>query len=418
MFGPLRHIFENCVQTGDLTVLDAKGRACRFGDGSGTPVVVRFADRRLEWQLALDPGLVLGEAYMDGRFIVERGNIYQFLKLVLRHSSGYAPVRWIKLLDVVRRLTRRISQFNRIARARRNVRTHYDIDGAIYDLFLDPDHQYSCAYFEEDGQELEQAQFAKKRHIASKLRLRPGDSVLDIGSGWGGLALYLARCADVNVTGVTLSEEQLKGSRRRATKLGLARKVSFEPLDYRQISGRFNRIVSVGMFEHVGIGYYQDFFKKVHDLLADDGVALLHSIGRFDGPAATNAFIARYIFPGGYIPALSEVFPAIEKSHLLVADVEILRLHYADTLRIWRMRFQAKREKAAALRGERFCRMWEFYLAASETAFRYQNMMVFQIQLVRNQKVLPLRRDYMFAEEEALRRRDSAIAEIPRMAGE
>jgi cyclopropane-fatty-acyl-phospholipid synthase len=306
-------------------------------------------------------------------------------------------------------------QFNPASRSQRNVAHHYDIDGAIYDLFLDSDRQYSCAYFTE-GADLEEAQLAKKRHLAAKLAIDPGHRVLDIGSGWGGLGLYLAKVAQCDVTGVTLSQEQLKVSRERAAREGLSRAVHFKFQDYRQVEGRFDRIVSVGMFEHVGVNHYGVYFRKLRELLNDDGVALIHSIGRSEPPASTNPFIAKYIFPGGYIPALSEMTAAIERAGLIIDDVEVLRLHYAETLRAWRRRFLANWDKAAAIRDETFCRMWEFYLAASETAFRYQNLVVFQVQLSKRIKALPITRDYMFKRERGLIEHEGA--ERPRMAGE
>ena len=401
MFAPLKFIFDYVVETGNLTVVDHSGTVHTFGDGSGPAVAVRIGDRRLEYGLALNPSLALGEAYMHGRFVVETGTIYDFLEIMLGNAEARPFPQWMSLLDIPRRFGKRLQQFNSLARARTNVAHHYNVDRAIYDLFLDRDKQYSCAYFVgECG--LDEAQLYKKRHLAAKLALSRGQRILDIGSGWGGLALYLAHAAEADVTGITLSEEQLKVAQQRAFKSGLARTVRYEALDYRRIEGQFDRIVSVGMFEHVGVGYYDVFFRKIFELLSDDGVALVHSIGRFDVPAPTNAFIAKYIFPGGYIPALSEVLPAIERSGLLVTDVEILRLHYAQTLRHWRQRFRSNWSAAEALLGVEFCRMWEFYLAASEAAFRYQNLMVFQIQLTKRQGALPLTRDYITQEEKRL----------------
>jgi cyclopropane-fatty-acyl-phospholipid synthase len=316
--------------------------------------------------------------------------------------------------------TRRIAQFNTPLRSRKNVASHYDLDGRLYSLFLDNDLQYSCAYFEPDNSELEEAQVAKKRHLAAKLRLEPGMRVLDIGSGWGGLGLYLADRAKVDVTGVTLSDEQFAVSNRRAGERGLSDRVRFLLQDYRKVQGPFDRIVSVGMFEHVGVGHFRAFFEACKGLLAPDGVMVLHSIGRFDGPGFTNPWIAKYIFPGGYIPALSEVLPSIEKTGLKVTDIEILRLHYAKTLRAWRERFLAHREQVAAMYDERFCRMWEFYLATSETAFQYQDMMNFQIQIAKDQHAVPFTRNYMIEAEEAYRALDRrAVGRTPlKLAGE
>ena len=407
MLSPLRYILDRLITTGDLNLIDADDRNYGFGDHSGPPVVARIADKWTEIKLALNPTLAIGEAYMDGRLIIEQGTIYDLLEIILKNLAAMRCPRWRKLIDDARSLTRPLQNYNPVSRAKRNVAQHYDLDGSLYDLFLDADRQYSCAYFETDRTPLDEAQAAKKRHLAAKLNLRDGLKILDIGSGWGGLALYLAQTAHVEVTGITLSDEQLKISRERARAMGLSRAVKFELCDYRNLEGKFDRIVSVGMFEHVGTTHYRSFFAKIGKLLSDDGVALLHSIGRFDGPALTNPFIAKYIFPGGYIPALSEVFPPIERERLVVTDLEILRLHYASTLRHWRQRFRASWHVAADKFGERFCRMWEMYLAAAEMGFRYQNLMVFQLQLTKDQKALPFTRDYMHEAERVFRLRDS-----------
>jgi len=407
MLGPLRKCLDRIVTSGSLTLIDATGCAHRFGDGAGPEIAARISDRRTEWRLLANPTLALGEAYMDGRVVMERGTVYDLLEAVLSNLESKPWPAWASALLQARVLTRRLRQYNPAPRAKKNVAHHYDLDSGLYELFLDDDRQYSCAYFEEPDLTLEEAQLAKKRHLAAKLDLRDGMTVLDIGCGWGGLALYLAKTAHVDVTGITLSEQQLKVARERAAAEGLSRAVNFELVDYRKLEGRFDRIVSVGMFEHVGVNHYLDFFDRVRDLLKPDGVAVIHSIGRFDGPTATNPFIAKYIFPGGYIPALSEVFPAVEEKGLLVTDVEILRLHYAMTLRHWRQRFRGAWHTAVARYGERFCRMWEFYLAGSETGFRYENLMVFQLQLARQQMALPLTRDYVFAAERELRARQS-----------
>jgi cyclopropane-fatty-acyl-phospholipid synthase len=416
MFTLLDVLLRRIVRRGDLTFIDAGGRAHRYGEGGGPPVVVRAADAWVEKQLVLNPHLALGEAYMNGRLVMEQGRVYDLLELLLSNVEQSTLPGWTNLPLGARYLLRRIAQFNPSGRARRNVAHHYDINGAIYDLFLDRDRQYSCAYFT-PGADLEEAQLAKKRHLAAKLALEPGHRVLDIGSGWGGLGLYLAKTAHCDVTGVTLSTEQHKISNERAAKEGLSRAVRFEFKDYRKVTGRFDRIVSVGMFEHVGVNHYATYFKKVRDLLTDQGVALIHTIGRSEPPTTTNPFIAKYIFPGGYIPALSEVAAAVERSGLILTDLEILRLHYAETLRAWRERFLANWDKAASILDERFCRMWEFYLAGSETAFRYQGLVVFQLQLAKRIDSLPTIRDYMFSEDRRLRARDQ-IDSRPRMAGE
>jgi len=404
------------VRRGDLTFIDANGLSHRYGDGAGPPVVARVRERRVEWHLVLDPQLALGESYMRGALSMERGRIYDLLELLLSNAEVHPVPVWARGLDVARYLIRRAAQFNPAGRARRNVAHHYDIDGAIYDLFLDSDRQYSCAYFT-PGADLEEAQLAKKRHLAAKLAITPQQRLLDIGSGWGGLGLYLAKAAGCEVTGVTLSTQQHQISNERAAREGLSRSVRFEFIDYRKVVGRFDRIVSVGMFEHVGVSHYGTYFKKVRDLLSENGVALIHTIGRSEPPTVTNPFIAKYIFPGGYIPALSEVAAAIERSGLVITDVEVLRLHYAETLRAWRERFLANWDKAAAILDEKFCRMWEFYLAGSETAFRYQGLVVFQLQLAKRVTALPITRDYIWDDEQRLLAQD-AIDRRPRLAGE
>jgi cyclopropane-fatty-acyl-phospholipid synthase len=406
-------LLHRIVRTGDLTVIDAEGRAHRYGNGDVPSVVARIADRWLEHRLLLDPQLALGEGYMSGRLHTERGEVYDLLALLASNLRQQPLPYWTAGFDTARFLLRRIMQFNPVSRARRNVAHHYDIDAALYDLFLDRDRQYSCAYFT-DGMGLDAAQLAKKRHLAAKLALAEGHRVLDIGSGWGGLAIYLAKATRADVTGVTLSTEQLKAANQRATSEGLRPSVRFELKDYRQVTGRFDRIVSVGMFEHVGVNHYETYFKKVRELLADDGVALIHTIGRSGPPTATHPFIQKYIFPGGYIPALSEIAPVVERSGLVIADIEVLRLHYAETLRAWRDRFRANWGRAAAIRNERFCRMWEFYLASSEAAFRYQGLAVFQVQMVKRIDALPFTRDYMVDAEQRLLEQD-AIDARPRL---
>jgi cyclopropane-fatty-acyl-phospholipid synthase len=406
------------VRTGTLRVTPVSGRTFTVGDGTGTPLALRFSSRAAEFGVLLDPELRFGEAYMDGTVTVEGGSIADLLALVMAQGGAMRPPRWARPQWFLRYLGRRLSQLNPRGRARRNVAHHYDLDRRLYALFLDADRQYSCAYFETPEQSLDEAQLAKKRHIAAKLLLAPGQRVLDIGSGWGGLALYLAEMCGARVEGVTLSQEQLSLARARADEKALTDKVSFRLADYRDVTGRFDRIVSVGMFEHVGVGFYDAFFRKCASLLADDGAMLLHSIGRAEGPGCTNPFIAKYIFPGGYIPALSEVLPAIERSGLLVTDIEILRLHYAETLKAWRERFLARREEAERLYDARFCRLWEFWLAASEMTFRHQGMMVFQVQLARRQGVVPTTRDYVLREEMRLRGIEGGSRPPLRLAGE
>ena len=396
---------------GTLEIIDATGTRHRYGDGSGPSARIRFTSSAAERAIMLNPELKLGEEYMNGGFVIEEGSLYGLLDMIMSSVPHDKYPWWTVVPAVGRFLMRRIHQFNPPGRSRENVHHHYDLDGRLYSLFLDDDLQYSCAYFEEGVTGLAEAQLAKKRHLAAKLMLRPGQRVLDIGSGWGGLGLYLAEHADVDVTGITLSDEQLAVSNRRAEERGLSNRVRFIHKDYRHLEGRFDRIVSVGMFEHVGVNHFRTYFNKCRDLLTEDGVMVLHSISRFGPPADTSAFIRKYIFPGGYIPAISEVVPHIERSGLLTTDIEILRLHYAMTLRLWRERFLAHREAVAALYDERFVRMWEFYLASSEMAFRAGGLMNFQIQMTRNLETLPLTRDYIGGTEEALRQADAAATD-------
>lgn len=406
----LTALLNHVVRRGTLRVV-VPGRAST-SHGTGAPyVTMRFHDRWGPLQLATNPDFMLGQLYMDGRLTVENGSIADLLSLLFANLRDLPQSRLQKLLRNVRLLTRRFTQFNSAWRAKTHAAHHYDLSDRLYELFLDRDLQYSCAFFATGDETLEEAQAAKKRHIAAKLHLdRPGLTVLDIGCGWGGLALDLAGETDAEVLGVTLSEHQFAVARRRAENARLANRCRFELTDYRALKGKFDRIVSVGMFEHVGVGFYSAFFNKIRELLADNGVMLLHSIGRLDGPGYTNAWIRKYIFPGGYVPALSEILPEIEKSGLMISDVEVLRLHYAETLFEWRRRFMANRDEAARLYDERFCRMWEFYLAASEMTFRSGWQGVFQIQLVKDVSALPITRDYMVDIEREMRAGESAAA--------
>ncbi len=413
----LDRLIRRTVRRGRLKVTWADGAVSEYGDGQGHSASMTFRDAATEGKVLRNPELAVGEAYMDGRIDFPDDTLLPFLLLTNDASREVQSLPLYKVVDRARFLTRRIAQYNSLARARGNVRRHYDLDGRMYRLFLDADMQYSCAYFDAPDADIEEAQWAKKRHLASKMALETGQRVLDIGSGWGGLGLFLGEHFDVDVTGVTLSTEQHGVSQQRAHELGLAKRVRFELQDYRTLDAQFDRIVSVGMFEHVGAYHYDEFFSSVKRLLKPDGVMMLHSIGRISPPGYTSPWIAKYIFPGGYIPSLSEVTTAVERAGLLVTDVEILRLHYAETLKAWRERFRAHWDEAAEIYDERFCRMWNFYLAGSEAAFRNGNMMVFQMQLARDRTALPQTRDYMFEAEQTLRRKLERPESV-RLAGE
>jgi cyclopropane-fatty-acyl-phospholipid synthase len=395
----LAGLLDRVVQVGTLTVVDPAGRRSAFGPGGAPAVTIRLQALVLPLQLFLNPAFHVGRAYVDGTLTMEEGSLRDFLHVCTYRSNDLDshPTQWLRRW--LGHPLRYLQQYNPLWRARANVAHHYDLPGTLFDLFLDTDRQYSCAYYQDGTESLEEAQAKKKRHIAAKLLLEPGASVLDIGSGWGGLALHLARAAPVQVTGVTLSEEQLHAARQRTAVAGLDQRVRFHLRDYRQKRGSYDRIVSVGMFEHVGVAQYGAFFAKLRQLLKPNGMALLHAIGRMDPPGGTNPWLRRYIFPGSYCPALSEVLAAIERAGLWVTDIEILRLHYALTLQEWSRRFAANRERVRALYDERFCRMWEFYLAGCEMAFRNGAQMVFQIQLARRRDTVPLSRDYMVAWE-------------------
>ncbi len=392
----MSQLLRRIVVYGSLTVIDPAGISHVFGSGSEPYVTIRIHDSATLRQLVLHTDMAVGEAYMKGQLTLESGSLQQFLDIC---AFGLGELEQLPLA-VMRRLTGRalrvVHQSNRLFRARRNVAVHYDLSDRLYELFLDADRQYSCAYFQNGDETLEEAQLKKKRHIIAKLLLKPGMKVLDIGSGWGGLALEIARAAPgIEVTGLTLSQSQLKIARARAVEAGLADRVHFELRDYRQETGTYDRIVSVGMFEHVGVPNYQKFFKIIKQLLTREGVALVHAIGVSETPTQANPWVAKYIFPGGYCPPLSEVLPAIERAHIWVTDIEIWRQHYARTLQEWSRRFAASRAEVAKLYDERFCRMWEFYLAAAEANFRHGPMMVFQIQLARTHGAVPLIRDYI-----------------------
>jgi len=405
MASALFSLVTKLVRKGSLKLTLASGETHMIGDGSGEMVAIRLADQQAEDAIARDPTLKLGEMYMEGRFILEQGDIYEFLSLVKQNTTNEIFDLRMAALLMGRIVWQQLKSRSPINRNKYNVAHHYDLSAKLFDLFLDDDWQYSCAYFVPPGISLDEAQVAKKRHIAAKLLVEPGQRVLEIGSGWGGMGMYLAEAnPGLDFTGITLSEEQLKVSRERAAKRGLSDRVRFELQDYRYMAGRkFDRIVSVGMFEHVGIGAYRRFFKKVSELLDDNGVMVLHSIARPKPSFATNAFIEKYIFPGGYIPSVGETLPPLEKAGLLVKDVEILPMHYAHTLRHWRQRFVARKAEAVALYDENFFRMWEFYLAGSEMGFRWDELFILQIQIAKNQFTVPDNRNYIARNEAKLK---------------
>jgi cyclopropane-fatty-acyl-phospholipid synthase len=407
----LRPFLKRCVRHGSLRIETSNGSRFSVGDGTGTPINLRFVDRASERELVFNPAMALGELFTQGRLIVSGGSIYDLLELLGQNIKGMVAPALGTMWQCARTALRTARRRNTAQRSRRHVSHHYDQDGRLYDLFLDSDRQYSCAYFEHPGQSLDMAQLAKKRHIAAKLLIEPDARVLDIGSGWGGLAIYLAQYSGALVTGVTLSKEQLDVATKRAAESKLCSAIDFRLEDYRGITDTFDRIVSVGMFEHVGLADYGTYFRTANGLLADDGVMLLHSIGRLDGASPINPWIEKYIFPGSYAPALSEVLPEIEKSGLIVTDIEILRLHYATTLALWRRSFVSRKDEAVRLFGEEFSRMWEFYLASCEAGFRYGGLMVFQIQLAKQLDAVPLTRNYISTREAQLAQVEAANSE-------
>ena len=405
-------VINRLVTRGQLTIIYHDGRKVTAGapDPAFPSLALKFKDARVPFDIIKDPRLGMAEAYIDGRVGIEGGGIMELISLIRANNSwesGKSISDKGRLKRGIKSIRQTLWRANHRARSKANVAHHYDLSGALYALFLDRDRQYSCAYFpdadNEAGISLEQAQEDKKAHIAAKLHLKPGMKVLDIGCGWGGMALYLHRTCGVDVTGITLSEEQLKVARQRAEEAGVADHVRFELIDYRDIEGPFDRIVSVGMFEHVGTAHYRTFFDKCRDLLKPDGVMLVHTIGRVDGPGITDAFTQKYIFPGGYIPALSEMIQGSEGTRLMVTDVEVLRLHYGLTIRQWYARAMARRADIIALYDERFFRLWTFYLAGAATVFEHGGMVNYQVQYVRNRRSLPITRDYMTLAEDELR---------------
>jgi len=406
----LARFLPRVIRVGRLEITDATGHHHVFAGSPGPMAAVRFHDRALHRKLLLNPRLYVGEAYMDGSLTIEQGSLYDLLDLLARNDELMTGSAAWRVINLGAQIARRWHQYNPVSRSRANVAHHYDLSDQLYELFLDRDRQYSCAYFHNTDDDLDTAQRRKKEHLAAKLLLRPGMKVLDIGCGWGGLALYLAAECGVDVTGLTLSTEQLKVAQHRAAAAGLSDRVRFHLRDYREEAGTYDRIVSVGMFEHVGVNQYKTFFAKINTLLKPDGIALLHSIGRSDGPGATNPWLRKYIFPGGYSPALSEVVPVVERERLWITDIEILRLHYAETLRAWRRRFQQNRERIRSLYDERFCRMWETYLIGSEIAFRQAGHFNFQMQLAKRIDTVPLTRDYLFEWERGRRAADYRAA--------
>lgn len=394
--GLLEKAFAGVVRRGELRVIDSSGRSFRVGDGASPGVTIRLTKPVSFRKMLLRPSLFLGEAYMDGDLTIESGSLKDLFDVLFINMPAGTSAGWLGLEDVWNHLLRRFQQINTPMRSRNNVSHHYDLSISFYELFLDPEKQYSCAYFADGDESLEEAQDKKMRHIARKLLLQPGQTVLDIGCGWGGLSCFLAREFGAQVTGITLSKEQLNYARNRAKQEGLGRLTKFRLIDYRALDKKFDRIVSVGMFEHVGLNFYGTFFRQARRLLADDGVMLLHSIGHAHGPGATNPWIRKYIFPGGYIPSLSEVLPSVEKSGLYVQDIEILRLHYARTLQEWHGFFEKHGDEVRHLYGDRFYRMWEFYLLGSQASFEHLGNMVFQLQLGHHPDSTPLTRDYIY----------------------
>jgi cyclopropane-fatty-acyl-phospholipid synthase len=412
---PLSLLLRRLIRQGHLEIADAKGRTHHYGDiDAPVDAAIRLHSGGLPWRLARSPAYNIAQAYMDGLLTIEKGTLLDFLGLMLRNTAEINKAVAVRLAYRLQDMFGLPAVLNRIGRARRNVQHHYDLSGALFSLFLDSDRQYSCAYYRSADDDLEAAQLAKKQHIAAKLCIRPGQELLDIGSGWGGLALYLARhYPTLRVTGLTLSQEQLKHSRTRARQMGLSERVSFKLEDYRQHTGSYDRIVSVGMFEHVGRPHFGVYFDRVRDLLKPNGAALIHTIAYRTASGPINPWLRRNIFPGAYLPSLAQLAPILERRQLWITDLESLRLHYAYTLADWHRNFQRNRAEIAALYDERFCRMWEFYLQSCEAGFRWGALTVYQLQLAKAIDALPITRDYIGEEEARLREADAKLGEIP-----
>jgi len=406
----IERLIDKLMSKGQLTLVMPDGKRRTYGPGGGKSLRVRVTDRKTLFAIARNPRLGLGEAYMDGRLIVEDGTILDLMRLVVGANRWEDKGKGRAAMNKGKGKWKALFRRNKAKASRRNVAHHYDIGNDLYRLFLDEDMQYSCAYFTDPANSLEQAQADKKAHIAAKLFLKPGQKVLDIGCGWGGMALYLNRVANVDVLGITLSEEQLKVARRRAEEAGVSGRVKFELIDYRELDGTFDRIVSVGMFEHVGAAHFDEFFAACRNLLADDGVMLLHTIGKYGKAAAPDPFTDKWIFPGYHLPSISQLAAATERQRLITSDFEMLRVHYAYTLQHWLERTRANRDKIIALHDERFFRMWEFYLSGGVVAFESGSMCNFQAQYIRDRNALPITRDYMIEKEREYRAADSAAA--------
>ena len=389
------NLLQKIIKKGHLIWVKSNGTELEFGDRSGTFIKMKTTNTFSEIKMMMNPSLHLGESYMNGSLILEEGNIHDLLKLIFVNSESNADHWAIKIDKVIRTIRNKIVSGNYIIKSKKNVAHHYDLSDKLYELFLDKDRQYSCAYFNSPNDTLEQAQMNKKELIAKKLLLEEGQNVLDIGSGWGGMASYLSKKFNVNVKGVTLSEEQLAYSKQRKINESLDQ-VEYHLQDYRKVNESYDRIVSVGMFEHVGTSHYQEFFNKIYELLNKKGVALIHTIGRIDQPTTNDAWIEKYIFPGGYIPALSEVMQRVEKSGLTTTDIQVLKFHYAETLKRWRYNFYDNIDKVKELYDEKFCRMWDFYLSSSQASFEESTLVIYQLQLSKDKKTVPDSRDYLF----------------------
>ncbi|MBY0407790.1 MAG: cyclopropane-fatty-acyl-phospholipid synthase family protein [Rickettsiales bacterium] len=401
---PASLLFKSLIKKGALDIIDATGQRHRFNGTPGQQVTLRLNEKVNPWKLFLNPQIELPEAYMFGNLTIEEGTLDEFLLLLAQNNQDMRDFFFSHLQTKLRWGLRKVFQDNSPAKARANVQNHYDISNDLYKLFLDKDMQYSCAYFSHPEESLEQAQINKKNHIIAKLDLHPGQRVLDIGCGWGGLGIEMARQKGVHVTGVTLSEKQHQLATQRVKDAGLEGQVDFKLLDYRKLEGKFDRIVSVGMFEHVGVPHYPEYFAKVNELLADDGRMLLHSIGYKKPSLATQPWLEKYIFCGGYLPALSETIPFIEEAGFWVTDVEVLRLHYSYTLREWKKRFREHEAQVKQMYDDTFFRMFDLYLAGCELAMIYSGTMAFQVQFAKQITAVPITRDYMYAQDEGRQR--------------